>query len=220
MNLDFLDVLSQPSPKPPGTLGTAGTVNVHAGFSVPRAIPACGNSGNKTGNTEDRFPIPIADTAKCSHLFPPRSQPMGTELANDYAPVPVVPAVPTQNDISARPTGSGRMRNLSGSPGEHDPAVQRPLMPAGVRLLSYAPVTPSVRLSAWETVVDSQRFIESTLRQLDARLHGKHWLAGNWTLSGLVDRMAAAGCLVELVDAKKKEKQHEHEREKLVSIGA
>ena len=144
--------------------------------------------------------MPIADTAKCSHSFPACFQPLGTELANDYAPVPAVPAVPTQNDESATQTGSEQMRNPSGSPREHDPTAQRPLMPAGVRLLSYAPVTHPVRLSDWETVLDNQKFIESTLRQLDARLHGKHWVAGNWTLSALVDRMAAAGCLVELVD--------------------
>jgi hypothetical protein len=80
--------------------------------------------------------------------------------------------------------------------------AQRPAMPPGVRLVSYAPVTPPVMLSRCETVVDTSRFIRSTLRQIDARLHDKHFLAGNWPLSGLLDRLAAVGCAIELEDRK------------------
>ncbi len=78
----------------------------------------------------------------------------------------------------------------------------RPMMPPGTRLLSYAPVTSPVRLSQSETVIDTGKFIESTLRQVDARLHGKDWLAGNWPLSELLARLAAVGCVVELENGK------------------
>ncbi|MHB2006835.1 MAG: hypothetical protein ACYCOX_02175 [Acidobacteriaceae bacterium] len=79
---------------------------------------------------------------------------------------------------------------------------QRPVMPLGVRLLSYQPKEPPVKLSQCETVVDTGKFIQSTLRQVDARLHGKKWLAGNLPLSGLVERLAAVGCVIELADRK------------------
>jgi hypothetical protein len=146
MNLDFLDVLSQPIPKPSGTVGTAGTANVHAGSGVPTEIPAYGNSGNKTGNTEDSSPTPIADTAKCSHLFPVCSQPVGTELANVYADVPAVPAVPTQIDMSATQTGS-----------------DRPAMPAGVQLIRWESKEAPVQLTKWERVTDTEKFIAINL---------------------------------------------------------
>lgn len=80
--------------------------------------------------------------------------------------------------------------------------AQRPAMPAGVRLLAYLPVAAPVRLSQAETVIDCGKFIQSTLRQVDARLHGKNWLAGNLPLSGLVERLAAVGCVIELADRK------------------
>ena len=81
--------------------------------------------------------------------------------------------------------------------------AQRPAMPAGVRLRSYLPMTGPVQISRCETVIDPGKFIESTLRQIDARLHGgKDWLAGNWPLSELLARLAAVGCHVALEDGK------------------
>jgi len=90
---------------------------------------------------------------------------------------------------------------------EHKPEIvellaQRPIMPLGVRLLSYAPVTAPFRLSRCETVMDTGRFIQSTLRQVDARLHGKDFLAGCWPLSELLARLAVVGCHVALEDRK------------------
>ena len=63
MNLDFLDVLSQPDQKQREQVGTAGTTGIHAGPSVPSDVPASGNSGNKIST-------PTADTEIRSHLFP------------------------------------------------------------------------------------------------------------------------------------------------------
>jgi hypothetical protein len=90
---------------------------------------------------------------------------------------------------------------------EHKPEIvellgQRPIMPAGVRLLSYAPKAAPVQLSRCETVVDTGKFIQSTLRQVDARLHDRHFLAGCWTLSELLARLAVVGCHVVLDDSK------------------
>lgn len=79
---------------------------------------------------------------------------------------------------------------------------ERPAMPAGLRLGSWEPKPAPVRLSEFETVVDVHLFIDRTLAQLDARLQGKDWLAGNWPLSTLLDRLAACGCVVALTDPK------------------
>ena len=90
MNLDFLDVLSQPNQKHREQVGTAGTSSIHAGPSVPSDVPASGNSGNKTS-------VPTAGTATRSHLFPACSQSLGTERTNVDAAVPAVPGVPDEN---------------------------------------------------------------------------------------------------------------------------
>jgi hypothetical protein len=90
---------------------------------------------------------------------------------------------------------------------EHKPELvkllaQRPVMPSGVRLLSYAPVTAPFRLSQSETVLDTRVFIQSTLRQVDARLHNRNFLAGCWPLSELIARLAYVGCRVALEERK------------------
>jgi hypothetical protein len=78
--------------------------------------------------------------------------------------------------------------------------ARRPAMPAGVRLVSWSPKDAPVRLSECSTVTDVDLFICSTLRQLEARLSGKDWLAGGWGLSGLLARLEACGCVVALDD--------------------
>lgn len=80
---------------------------------------------------------------------------------------------------------------------QHKPEIvdllsQRPVVPAGVRLVRWEPKDAPVQLSRCETVVDVDKFTRSTLMQVEARLHGKGWLAG-WTLSTLIDRLAAVG---------------------------
>ena len=82
--------------------------------------------------------------------------------------------------------------------------AQRPAMPAGVRLVSYAPATPPVKLSRCETVVDTSRFIQSTLQQLGAKLNGEcGWHYGWRSLSELLTRLEAVGCEVALDDPRK-----------------
>jgi hypothetical protein len=81
--------------------------------------------------------------------------------------------------------------------------AQRPVMPAGVRLVSWFPKDAPVRLSECETVTNVDLFVRATLRQLEAQLSGNDWIAGGWGLSGLLDRLAACGCFVALDDQKK-----------------
>jgi hypothetical protein len=76
--------------------------------------------------------------------------------------------------------------------------AQRPAMPSGVRLIRWEPKAGPVHLSECSTVTDVDKFIRSTLRQLEARLHGKGWLAGGWTLSTLLERLEVCGCFVKL----------------------
>ncbi|MGH9604290.1 MAG: hypothetical protein ACRD3N_01200 [Terracidiphilus sp.] len=81
-----------------------------------------------------------------------------------------------------------------------DLLADRPAMPAGVRLVRWQPVEAPVRLSQCSTITDTDLFIRSTLQQVGARLSGKDWKAGNWSLSALIDRLAAVGCVVALDD--------------------
>jgi hypothetical protein len=80
--------------------------------------------------------------------------------------------------------------------------ARRPAMPAGVRLVSWAPKEAPVQLSRCSTVTDVDKFIRSTLQQVEARLRGKDWLAGGWTLSILLERLEACGCFVKLDNPK------------------
>lgn len=81
--------------------------------------------------------------------------------------------------------------------------ARRPAMPAGVRLIRWQPVAAPMRLSECSTVTDTEKFIRATLAQLEAALQGHSWQSGNWGLAGLLERLAAAGCVVELEDRKK-----------------
>jgi hypothetical protein len=76
--------------------------------------------------------------------------------------------------------------------------ARRPAMPAGVRLIRWEPKAAPVQLSECSTVTDTEKFIRSTLRQLETRLNGKGWLDGGWGLSGLLARLEACGCHVAL----------------------
>src|ERR1700730_12497532 len=67
---------------------------------------------------------------------------------------------------------------------------RRPAMPAGLRLLRWEPKEGYVQLTPCEEITEVDKFIRTTLRQVAARLHGKSWLAGNRTLSTLIDRLA------------------------------
>jgi hypothetical protein len=80
---------------------------------------------------------------------------------------------------------------------------RRTAMPAGVRIIRWEPKDAPVKLSESSTVTDTEKFIGTTLAQLDAKLNGKSWQAGNWPLSVLIDRLATCGCVVKLTDPRR-----------------
>ena len=71
-----------------------------------------------------------------------------------------------------------------------------PPMPAGVKLLRWAPQLPPVAIERWAIVNDVPQFIRVTLRQLRAAMAGKLWLAGRWSVPELVDRLEQVGVRV------------------------
>jgi hypothetical protein len=76
-------------------------------------------------------------------------------------------------------------------------------VPKGVRLVCWEPVAPPVKIPPCSTVTDTDKFVRTTLRQLDARLRGEDWRAGNWGLAALLARLKACGCTVVLDDPRK-----------------
>jgi hypothetical protein len=75
---------------------------------------------------------------------------------------------------------------------------QIPPMPSGVRLVHWDPKTPPIILTRWSIVMDPALFIESTLRELNAALKGQNWLAGNWSVRELTERLEQVGVRVEV----------------------
>ncbi len=77
-----------------------------------------------------------------------------------------------------------------------------PALPSGVRLIRWEPKSAPIKLSRCSTVTHAEKFIATTLLQLSARLSGQSWQSGNWSLSTLIERLAACGCVVALDDPK------------------
>jgi hypothetical protein len=73
---------------------------------------------------------------------------------------------------------------------------QRPIMPAGVKLVRWEPVAAPVRLNSCLTVIDTERFIRATLRHIEGRLASDDWRAGHWSLTELLQRLEAVGVSV------------------------
>ena len=73
-----------------------------------------------------------------------------------------------------------------------------PPMPPGVRLVKWAPKKPPVAIVRMGVVTNVDKFIGATLRELRARLEGKDFLAGNWSLRELVDRLEQIGVEVKV----------------------
>src|ERR1019366_8397512 len=68
--------------------------------------------------------------------------------------------------------------------------------PKGVTLLRWAPERPPVAIESWAVVNDVPQFIRTTLRQLQAAMVGKNWLAGNCSVRELVERLEQVGVKV------------------------
>jgi hypothetical protein len=71
-----------------------------------------------------------------------------------------------------------------------------PPMPLGVRLLKWEPKDPPIAIVHIGIVNNVNRFIGATVQQLRGRLEGKDFLAGNWSLRELVDRLEQVGVSV------------------------
>jgi hypothetical protein len=74
----------------------------------------------------------------------------------------------------------------------------RPAMPPGVRLLKWEPKNAPIAIVRMGIVSNVPKFIAATLLELQARLEGKDFLAGNWSLRELVDRLEQVGVAVEI----------------------
>jgi hypothetical protein len=85
-----------------------------------------------------------------------------------------------------------------------------PVMPAGVRLVRWAPKEPPIAIVRIGIVTDVHKFITATLLQLEARLEGKKFLAGNWSLTELVDRLDQVGVELEM-ESIEREGSEEHD---------
>lgn len=78
---------------------------------------------------------------------------------------------------------------------------QRALIPPiskGVRLIRWEPKPAPVILTRYEVVVEVKRFVEMALVELKEALAGKRWLAGNWSIRELTDRLEQCGVVVEV----------------------
>ena len=73
-----------------------------------------------------------------------------------------------------------------------------PSMPPGIRLVRWSPQEPPIVLQESSVVIDVDKFISATLAQLQARLDGKDYLAGNWPLRALIERLEQVGVVIEL----------------------
>jgi hypothetical protein len=73
-----------------------------------------------------------------------------------------------------------------------------PPMPPGVRLLRCEPKNPPIAIVHMGIVSNIDKFVAATLLQLRARLEGKDFLAGNWSLRELVDRLEQVGVAVQI----------------------
>jgi hypothetical protein len=71
-----------------------------------------------------------------------------------------------------------------------------PPMPPGVQLLKWEPKTPPIAVVRMGIVSNVDTFIDATLRELRARLEDEDFLAGNWSLRELVDRLEQVGVVV------------------------
>jgi hypothetical protein len=55
-------------------------------------------------------------------------------------------------------------------------------------------------LNGFSIVTNTEIFIRRTLEQMGARLAGNDWQAGNWSLTELIERLAAVGVTVALMN--------------------
>jgi len=70
---------------------------------------------------------------------------------------------------------------------------QVPVPPSGVRILRWKLLVSPVVLTEYSVVNDADKFARHTLVQLGHALRGRNWLAGNWSIRELVERLEQVG---------------------------
>ena len=73
-----------------------------------------------------------------------------------------------------------------------------PEMPSGVSIVEWKPKAPPVILTAYSVVVDVDNFIVASLRELEAAMNGKAWLAGHHSVRDILERLAQCGVKLEV----------------------
>jgi hypothetical protein len=74
----------------------------------------------------------------------------------------------------------------------------RPEMPRGIRLVRWQLKEPPVILARCSVVNEVDKFARVTLKELGLALEGKNWLAGNWSVRELVNRLEQVGVIVKI----------------------
>ena len=74
-----------------------------------------------------------------------------------------------------------------------------PKLPKGVRLVHYEPKQPPVMIESHAVVTDVQKFIETGLRELDARLHAPVQIRGGFGVFTILDWLAQCGVELEII---------------------
>ena len=64
--------------------------------------------------------------------------------------------------------------------------------------MKYEPKTAPIHIAGAGEILDVEKFIATTLKELDARFRGDSWGAHNWTVETLVSRLAAVGVQVSI----------------------
>jgi hypothetical protein len=71
-------------------------------------------------------------------------------------------------------------------------------LPRGVRLVRYEPKPPPIAIDVCSIVVDVERFIQTELAELDARLHSPIQIRGGWGVFTILDRLRQVGLELEI----------------------
>jgi hypothetical protein len=71
-------------------------------------------------------------------------------------------------------------------------------LPRGVRLVRYEPKPPPIAIDVCSIVVDVERFIQTELAELDARLHSPIQIRGGWGVFTILDRLRQVGLDLEI----------------------
>jgi len=78
--------------------------------------------------------------------------------------------------------------------------VVRPICLRGYACWTGSQSIPPVVITTWAVVNDVPLFIRTTLDQLRAAFRGDCWLAGNWSVRDLCERLEQVGVKVEVIN--------------------